>query len=162
MLAQVTEAERAGPLIKDKGDGMRTMRNSVRLKIVRGATDAWRFTEGTDGQERLIFLIAAVAYLDIVSYKRYLERLLDGRGEWPGGSAMEQEYRYSLVFFLTPFHRTGSSYARYLFSLIGKEGLLDRIQEAVRHLETEIKALEERKRLLSPARSRSKKNGDRG
>ncbi len=137
------------------------MRNSVRLKFMQRTISTSPFPQGTDGQERLIFLIASVAYLDIVSYKRYLERLLDGRGKCPGGSAMEQEYRYSLVFFFTPFHRTGSSYARYLFSLIGKEGLLDPIQKVVRRLEAEINELEERKGLLLPECNRSKKSGDR-
>jgi hypothetical protein len=126
------------------------MRNSVRLKIIQRTINTSLFAEGTAGQERLIFLIAGMAYLDIVSYKRYLECLLDKRTEQPGGSAMEREYRYSLVFFLHPFGRTSCSYAEYLFSLIGKEGSLDRVQKAVRHLETEIIALEERIRLLLP------------
>jgi hypothetical protein len=66
---------------------------------------------------------------------------------------VEQQHRYSVVFFLHPWEPSGKSYGAYLFSLIGKESLFRNLQKAVRCLEAEIKTIERQldMRLLCPS-----------
>ena len=98
------------------------------------------------GEERLVLLIATQAYLDIIRYKRYLRRVLSRKKQHLECFEIERQYRYSVVFFLHPWRKSGQSYAEYLLSLVGKEWLMRGIRKSVRRIEGEIRALEERLR----------------
>jgi hypothetical protein len=121
------------------------MAKVINLNAIEKTTQQGLYTGSrTGGEERLVFLIAVRAYVDIIRYEKYLRRTLSRNKQHPGGSEMERQYRYSVVFFLHPWRRSGQSYAEYLFSLVGKEWLMRGIQKSVRRLEAEIKVLEER------------------
>lgn len=94
------------------------------------------------GEERLIFLIAIQAYQDMVHYKRELEKRLNRKGQTPIDIKIEQQYRYSIAFFLHPWGLPTQSYAAHLFSLIGRGWLMRRIQKTIRRIEAEVQALE--------------------
>jgi hypothetical protein len=87
-------------------------------------------------QHSLIYLLALQSYTDIVRYKKSLEN-----GKRPS-SNMQYEYGRSIVFFLHPYEALGMPFATHLFSLMGRESQMKRIQEKVRQLDAAIKVLE--------------------
>ncbi len=74
-------------------------------------------------EQALIFMIAIQAYLDMVFYKKNLLKTLAEGIQPKAKHRVEQQHRYSVVFFLHPWEPSGESYGAYLFSLIGKESL---------------------------------------
>lgn len=110
------------------------------------------------GEERLIFLIAIQAYQDMVHYKRELEKTLIRKQPQPVNIKIEQQYRYSIAFFLHPWRLPTQSYAAHLFSLIGRGWLMKRIQKTIRRLEVDVQALEHAGRLTLGKRDRAGAN----
>ncbi len=110
--------------------------------------------EGMGSREQaLILMIAIQAYLDMVRYRKSLSKTLAEGIHREVNFEVEQQHRYSVVFFLHPWEPSGKSYGAYLFSLIGKESLFRNLQKAVRCLEAEIKTIERQldMRLLCPS-----------
>jgi len=102
------------------------------------------YTEGGSSQEQaLVLMIALRAYLDMVRYEKSLQKALDCGDRKLISFSVEQEYRYSVVFFLHPQEPWGMSYGEHLFSLIGKESIFWNLRRTVSSLETEIKIMEE-------------------
>ncbi len=104
-------------------------------------------------EQALVLMIAIQAYLDMVRYKKSLSKTLAEGMQRKVNFQVEQQYRYSVVFFLHPWEPSGKSYGAYLFSLIGKESLFRNLQKSARCLEAEIKAMERQldMRLPSPS-----------
>ena len=97
---------------------------------------------GENREQALIFMIAIQAYLDMILYKKNLLKTLHQGIQPKARHQVEQQHRYSVVFFLHPWESSGESYGAYLFSLIGKESLFRNLQKAVRRLEAEIRTIE--------------------
>ncbi len=97
---------------------------------------------GENREQALVFMIAVQAYLDMILYKKNLLKILDQGIHPKARHQVEQQHRYSVVFFLHPWESSGESYGAYLFSLIGKESLFRNLQKAVRRLEAEIRTIE--------------------
>lgn len=123
------------------------MSNAVSYSFRKTGRRVSDTSSSLSGEERLIFLIAIQAYLDMVHYKRELKRTLNREHPQPVDIKIEQQYRYSIAFFLHPWGLPTQSYAAHLFSLIGRGWLMKRIQRTVRRLEAEVQALEHAGRL---------------
>jgi len=150
-ILDVARVAKGIPVLRGEG---RTTVARVFHSITHSSVHMDSCAEDMGGREQaLILMIAIQAYLDMVRYKKSLSKTLAEGMQRKVNFQVEQQYRYSVVFFLHPWEPSGKSYGAYLFSLIGKESLFRNLQKSARCLEAEIKAMERQldMRLPSPS-----------
>lgn len=104
------------PVLRREG---RTIMVRLFQNITHASVKIDSFAENIENQgQALIFMIAIQAYLDMVLYKKNLLKTLANGIQRNVKHQVEQQHRYSVVFFLHPWEPSGKSYGAYLFSLI--------------------------------------------